>query len=275
VSESPGTAAARRGTAAHTAAADPPFPPDLSVSRSRPEPLRHQIRRAIGGQIASGDLAPGDRLPTEREYADRLGVSLAPVRQALLDLVATGQLYRVKGKGTFVREPGLEEEITLLLGFTDTLRHLGVPFQIRILEQGLIPAPAWVARVLDVPAGAPVVRVRRLALVRGEPAAVLDACLPAERFGSLAASGGFDDGQSLYRRLEEEFGVQLRGTSGTLQVVHCDDAQAALLDVPVGTAALLVRSLATDTSGLPVEASNVLYRADRFVFRIERPRVRP
>ncbi len=275
MSGSRSTPAARPGPTALAAAADPPFPPDLSVSRTRPEPLRYQIRRAIAGQIASGELAPGDRLPTEREYADRLGVSLAPVRQALLDLVATGQLYRVKGKGTFVREPGLEEEITLLLGFTDTLRHLGVPFRIRVLEQGLVPAPVWVARALDVPAGAPVVRLRRLALVRGEPAAVLDAFLPAERFPSLAASGEFEDGQSLYRRLEEEFGVQLRGTSGTLQVVHCDDVQATLLDVPVGSAALLVRSLATDTSGRPVEAANVLYRADRFVFHIERPRVRP
>ena len=275
MSGSRSTPAARLGPAALAAAADPPFPPDLSVSRTRPEPLRHQIRRAIAGQIVSGELAPGDRLPTEREYAGRLGVSLAPVRQALLDLVATGQLYRVKGKGTFVREPGLEEEITLLLGFTDTLRHLGVPFRIRVLEQGLVTAPASVARVLEVTAGSPVVRRRRLALVRGAPAAVLEACLPADRFGPLAASGGFEDGQSLYRRLEEEFGVQLRGTSGTLQVVHCDDVQAALLDVPVGSAALLVRSLATDTSGRPVEAANVLYRADRFVFHIERPRVRP
>jgi GntR family transcriptional regulator len=267
--------AARPGPGTLAAAADPPFPPGFSVSRSRPEPLRHQIRRAIAEQVASGELAPGDRLPTEREYADRFGLSLAPVRQALLDLVATGQLYRVKGRGTFVREPGLEEEITLLLGFTDTLRHLGVPFEIRVLEQGLVPAPVAAARALDVPVGTLVVLLRRLALVRGEPAAVLEACLPADRFGPLAASGRFEDGQSLYRRLEEEFGVQLRGTSGTLQVVHCDDVQAALLDVPVGTAALLVRSLATDTSGLPVEAAKVLYRADRFVFHIERPRVRP
>ncbi len=119
-------------------------------------------------RIASGELAPGDRLPTEREYADELGVSLAPVRQALLDLAATGQLYRIKGKGTFVREAGLEEEISLLLGFTDTLRHLGVPFQVRVLEQRLVPSPPPAARDLGLRPGTRVVRVYRLALVRGE-----------------------------------------------------------------------------------------------------------
>jgi GntR family transcriptional regulator len=252
----------------------PPFPDAFAVSRARPEPLRYQIRRAIAAQIASGEFAPGDRLPTEREYADELRVSLAPVRQAILDLVATGQLYRVKGRGTFVREAGLEEEISLLLGFTDTLRHLGVPFQIRVLAQERVPASAAVARDLALPAGAPVVRVHRLALVRGEPAAVLDAHLPSDRFASLAEGGGFDDGQSLYRRLEQEFAVQLRGTSGTLRVIHCDEEQAMLLDVPVGTPALLVRSVARDTAGRPVESACVLYRADRFVFHIERPRSR-
>jgi GntR family transcriptional regulator len=246
----------------------------LSISRSRLEPLRYQIRRAIAAQIASGELAPGDRLPTEREYAAALGVSLAPVRQALLDLVATGQLYRVKGKGTFVRETGLEEEISLLLGFTDTMRRLGVPFEMRVLEQQLVAPPAAVARDLELPPQGSVVRLRRLALVRGMPAAVLEAYLPGDRFAALATAAGFDEGQSLYRRLEEDFGVQLRGTHGTLRVVHCDEAQAALLDVPVGAPALLVRSVAVDTDGRPVEAANVLYRADRFVFHIERPRIR-
>jgi GntR family transcriptional regulator len=145
----------------------------------------------------------------------------------------------------------------------------------RVLEQRLVPAPPAVARDIEVPPGAPVVRVQRLAVVRGEPAAVLDAYLPAGRFGALADGGGFDEGQSLYRRLEEEFGLQIRGTSGTLRVVHCDDTQATLLDVPVGTPALLVQSVARDVAGRPVEAANVLYRADRFVFHIERPRVRP
>jgi DNA-binding GntR family transcriptional regulator len=57
-------------------------------------------------------------------------------------------------------------------------------------------------------------------------------------------------------------------------VVYCDDIQAELLEVPVGSAAILLRSVLTDVSGAPIETAHVLYRADRFRFRIDRPRIR-
>ena len=42
------------------------------------------------GRIERGELRQGQKLPSEREYADQLGISLAPVRQAILDLVKEG-----------------------------------------------------------------------------------------------------------------------------------------------------------------------------------------
>jgi GntR family transcriptional regulator len=243
------------------------------ISRASGEPLHRQIRRAIAAQVQAGALRPGDRLPTEHEYAREFGVSLAPVRQALLDLVAAGQLVRIKGKGTFVRDAPLEEEITPLLGFTDNLRGRGIPFEVRVLEQALVDPEEDVASALALPPDVPIVHLRRLALIRGEPAAILDACLPGERFAALADAPGFDAGQSLYRRLETDFGVRLRGAEGTLRVARCDEEQADLLDVAPGAAALLVESIARDVDGVPVEFARVLYRADRFAFRIDRPRV--
>src|ERR1700716_1414819 len=98
----------------------------MLVTRTRALPLHEQIRRVIDGQIASGQLPPGARLPTEHEYAKEFGVSLAPVRQALLSLAGSGRLVRVKGRGTFVREGKLEEPITLLASFTESLRARGL-----------------------------------------------------------------------------------------------------------------------------------------------------
>ena len=78
------------------------------ISRSSAVPLHLQIRRAIQDEIASGVLVPGTRLPTELEYANAFGVSIAPVRQALLDLADAGLVVRQKGKGTFVRSGKVE-----------------------------------------------------------------------------------------------------------------------------------------------------------------------
>src|ERR1700739_4609429 len=98
----------------------------LSISRGSPVPLHHQLRQLLQGQIERGRLRPGQQLPHERQYAEYLGISLAPVRQALLDLVRMGLVFRVRGKGTFVRDDKVIEKISLLGSFTDSLRSQGL-----------------------------------------------------------------------------------------------------------------------------------------------------
>src|SRR6202045_2885326 len=98
----------------------------LSISRGSPVPLHHQLRQLLQDQIERGSLRPGQQLPHERQYAEYLGISLAPVRQALLDLVRLGYPIRVRGKGTFVRDNKVIEKISLLGSFTDSLRSQGL-----------------------------------------------------------------------------------------------------------------------------------------------------
>jgi len=238
------------------------------ITRTRSTPLHEQIRRVIDGQIASGQLPPGTRLPTEHEYAALFGVSLAPVRQALLALSGAGRVVRIKGRGTFVRAAKVEESISLLSSFTDNLRTRGIPFHIELLDQSRVRADAPIARALDLRLNGPVVRIRRLALIRDEPGAILDSYLDADRFKGLLAIGGFGDGRSLYATLESEFGTRLGRADNTLEVVRLDDERADLLQVPPGSPALEMRSVTQDATGRPIEVAWVTYRADRFTFTL-------
>jgi GntR family transcriptional regulator, transcriptional repressor for pyruvate dehydrogenase complex len=56
----------------------------------------------IAALIVSTGLQAGDRLPTEQELGERLGVSRTVVREAVKALVATGQVYARKGSGLYV-----------------------------------------------------------------------------------------------------------------------------------------------------------------------------
>ena len=157
----------------------------LAISRASGVPLHLQIRRSLEHDIASGRLPPGTRLPTEEEYARQFGVSIAPVRQALLDLAAAGLVTRQKGRGTFVREQRVEEEIDLLTSFTDSLRRLGQPARMQVIELARTTADSTIAGALGLRVGTAVVHLRRLALIAEEPVAILDAWLPATSFGRL------------------------------------------------------------------------------------------
>src|SRR5919109_5101063 len=54
-------------------------------------------------RIVNGDVAEGDRLPSEAEIGKMFGASRPVVRQALMQLQADGLVYARKGAGTFVR----------------------------------------------------------------------------------------------------------------------------------------------------------------------------
>ncbi|MCW2967017.1 MAG: FadR family transcriptional regulator, partial [Solirubrobacteraceae bacterium] len=60
----------------------------------------------IGTAIKLGVLAPGDRLPAERELCARLEISRSTLRQALTALVQSGHVVAARGRGggTFVAE---------------------------------------------------------------------------------------------------------------------------------------------------------------------------
>jgi len=70
------------------------------VYRPRYELVAEQILRLIG-ELA---LDPGDRMPTEKELASRLGTSRTVVRDAVKILSATGRVSAQKGRGLYVAD---------------------------------------------------------------------------------------------------------------------------------------------------------------------------
>ena len=138
-------------------------PIDITVDRESPTPLYHQIYAAIEEQINAGVLKPGERIQQERDLALSLGISLAPVRQAILSLVRHGYLQRSRGRGTFVRERAVEEELSILSSFSSLLEATGRPWSLDLLHSGVIDADDDVKRALgDV---GRVLQIRRLAVL--------------------------------------------------------------------------------------------------------------
>lgn len=68
----------------------------------QPERISHSVVRQIEQLILRGILKPGERLPSERELSERLGVSRPSLREALTDLQASGLLTSRAGSGVFV-----------------------------------------------------------------------------------------------------------------------------------------------------------------------------
>lgn len=75
---------------------------DVKIDRDGTIPPRQQVRAALIGLIASGELAEGAPLPSVRDLADRAGLAPMTVMRVYAELKAGGLIEARTGAGTFV-----------------------------------------------------------------------------------------------------------------------------------------------------------------------------
>src|SRR5437870_5602094 len=185
----------------------------MPINRDSPVPLHHQVRNYLLGCIERGDLQPGQKLLQEREYAARFGISLAPVRQAILDLVKEGYLYRVPGRGTFVREQKVEEKISIVSSFSESMRAKGLNAVLHVVDLRVGKLPPNVSAVLTTEDQQFVI-LQRVALIEGKAIALLSSYLPARLVPGLETLDF--NSRSLYKTLEERYGIVLARAESTI-----------------------------------------------------------
>jgi GntR family transcriptional regulator len=241
------------------------------LQRLRPpdpgRPAYRQIELQLLDLIGEGALAPGDRVPAERELAMRVGVSRMTLRQALDGLLRRGLLERRGGQGTFVAARKVEQDLRVLRTYPDELRGQGVTETTSVLRTGTVPAPASVAVALGLERGAPVHQIERLRTAAGRPLVAETAWLPAELVPDFLAAplqGSLWDalaaaGHRVARAVEH------------LEPVLAGADDADLLDVDEGAPLMLVERTGYDVGGIAVEHAVSTFRGDRTRFVVEVP----
>jgi DNA-binding transcriptional regulator YhcF (GntR family) len=74
----------------------------IEIDPQSPTPPFEQLRGQLVAAVASGELVPGDRLPTVRRLADELGVAPGTVARAYRELEASGIIETRGRNGSFV-----------------------------------------------------------------------------------------------------------------------------------------------------------------------------
>lgn len=126
--------------------------PFLSVVR-QPN-LSDQVAEQMQELIVQGRLRPGERLPSERELADRFGVSRTVIREAVRSLMAKGLLEVHSGSGMIVCTPtasSIADHFDLLLRLNSEGDPLEYIFDVRhVLEVEIAGRAAQQATESDI-----------------------------------------------------------------------------------------------------------------------------
>jgi GntR family transcriptional regulator len=219
------------------------------------------LRRHLVDMI-DGDLAPHDKLPTERDLADRFSLSRLTVRQVLGRLESEGRVYREQGSGTFVSEPRIAKSLELT-SFSEDMRARGLrpgSSEVSLVQR---PAGAEIGAALGISPRAEVLHFHRVRTADDTPMCVEDSYLPSALAPGLAAS---DIDGSLYELLENRFHLKIDRAQQTIRATVLEPAEAAQLQSVDFGPAFDVTRVGFDARGDRIEYARSIYRGDRYSY---------
>jgi GntR family transcriptional regulator len=203
-------------------------------------------------------------IPSERELCERHGMSRMTARQSITELVNEGLLYREQGKGTYVGQPKIPQQLMSLTGFTEDMRAREQRPGARVLEAGMWAADEVTAERLRIKLGQPVYRLRRLRLADTEPLAIETTSICFIGCERLLESDLERD--SLYHILAETFDMPPMAAEQEIEAALAGADDAALLEIAPGSPILRTRRLTTTRRGQPIEYAQSVYRGDKYRF---------
>ena len=208
-----------------------------------------------------GRYKAGDRIPPETELIGTLGVSRVTVRAGLARLVDRGVLQRRQGSGTFlVRSPDgarLRSGLEKLETYTVHAERLGVRLSSKDLQIGVVGAGAEEAEALEVPQGSPLVRVCRVLLMEGSPAAWMEDAVPEGFVGAERIRERFRQDAMVLDLLVSE-GLPVGSSQMSIEAVMLrpEDPIGTRLELEAPSAALSLAQTMYLADGRPVQRSH-------------------
>lgn len=232
---------------------------NLLARREDATPIYLRLAAILREKVQQGEFAVGAALPSERDIADRMGVSRVTVRKAIDLLMREGVLSRKQGSGTYVA-PRIEQPSSLLAGFSEDLRRRGLQAGSIWLEKSTDMASPDEVIAFGLSVNAPIKRFRRIRTANGEPLAVEHAIVP-----ELFLPDHNSVTTSLYAALEQ---VGHKPVTGLQRVTAslADALEAQHLGVPPGAAVLRIERRGYLADGTMVELTRSAYRGDRYDF---------
>lgn len=236
-------------------------------------PRHRQIAADLRERITTGQYAPGERLPSERELVDSYGVSRPTIRDAIDLLRAEGIVVTEHGKGVFVRPPAQIQRLARSrLSKAARAENKGA-FLADAAAKGFTPsssvrvrfepADARTAEVLAISEGDEVCVRDRVMRANGLVVQLAVSRLPREITRGTAIEEVDTGAGGAYQRLEDaghEIGSYMEEVGARMPTPD----EAGTLQLGPGTPVITVTRVAVRVDGTPLEMNDMVLPADRY-----------
>lgn len=212
-------------------------------------------------------MAPNDKLFSERELTQVYGVSRITVRLALQELEKRGLVYKKHGKGTYVSEiADAAVDLSLAYSFTEQMRRIGKKPQTKILSFETLQATEHIAKQLQLDMGVDVFAIERLRSADGLPMMLERTYVPVELFPHLTKERLEE--MPLYEIFSEDYDQVIRIAEEEFYASIALENEVKILGIPDSSPVLhLIRKTYNDKNRM-IEFTFSIARADQFRYKI-------
>lgn len=236
-------------------------------------PKYFNIKRSILNMLDSGELVANTLLPSERELMKEYNVSRITVRKAIEELEQEGFVYKIQGKGTFVKGEHKKQNLISITSCTEDVKRQGMVPARKVLSKQIVKADKKRQSRLCLSNDEYVFCMDRVYFADGEPINKTTVYLPYKLFKGIEL---YDfEKFSLYGVIENDYYIKITRAERTLEAVLAYDDICKELNVHNGTPLILFQCITYgEIRGreIPIETFKCYYRSDKFKFYINQVR---
>jgi GntR family transcriptional regulator len=220
-----------------------------------------QLEDILTRKISNGEWKPNERIPSENELKELYGLSRMTARAVLNNMTASGLLFRVPGKGTFVAPEKASVVSPAYRGVREQLESLGYTTTTTLLDVRTEHPVAAVAELFGLGPDETAIVIDRLRAVDGEPVSFHRSFVPAALAPDLASHDL--TGEQLCVILRDNYSLEMGRVEEYLEAVAPSRRQSDLLKLRRGDPAIMLSDTIFNRKGLVYEHSTIVFRGDR------------
>lgn len=209
----------------------------------RPVPLYMQVVRQLRAQIASGELAEGERIPSQREMMQHWRISMQTASKVIGALKTEGLAIPSVGRDTVVATGAAARIAAASAGTAHAPAEAPQPHSLQVeVTAALTPAPADVAEILGIPTRQRALRREEARLDDGQPISITTTWIPpqiAAQAPRLADSRPIPSGALAY--IAETTGYRAARVDEQHAAIPAQASTADTLSVAPGSPVLVTR----------------------------------
>lgn len=232
-------------------------------------PKYYMVKRAIIENIDMEEYKSDETIPSERELIEQFKVSRITIRKAIDELVNEGYLYKIQGKGTYVKSDSHNQDLFSITSCTEDVKNLGMTPSRKVITSEIIKTDIKRSKILNISPNDSLFKLARVLYADNEPLNYTRTYLPIKLFPKIEEIDFREE--SLYDVISNKYNTKITRAIRTIEAISAKEDIAEMLEIEDGVPIILFNCTTYGIQNgkeIPIEYFKCYYRTDKCKFYI-------